>query len=146
MDIKVSGDLILASALGWSIGGHGVGQESKRVIWNVTKITRENIPYISKLFWKFELMLPPIIYRDCQIQYLSCKKGECIYTISIPVSKARREVLRIVEDTTVLPEKAGLAGANILCFIAALGVDFEDPALALSNSNVKFKSWHNIGC
>lgn len=61
------------------------------------------------------------------------------------MSKARREVLRIVEDTTVLPEKAGLAGANILCFIAALGVDFEDPALALSNSNAKFKRWHNIG-
>jgi hypothetical protein len=53
---------------------------------------------------------------------------------AIPVSEARREGLRASEESTAaLVEKAGLAGANILCLFIPLGVDFEElPALELS--------------
>lgn len=60
----------------------------------------------------------------------------------IPVSKARRDGLRgAEEDVAALLEKAGLAGANILCFFIPLGVDSdleELPAFALSKSVIKY--------
>lgn len=61
--------------------------------------------------------------------------------MAIPVSEARRDGLRAVEETTpALLENAGLAGANSLCLFTALGVDFEEePALAFSNSVKKYK-------
>lgn len=59
--------------------------------------------------------------------------------MAIPVSEARRDGLRAVEETMpALLEKAGLAGAKILCLFTALGVYFEEElALALSNSVVQ---------
>lgn len=61
------------------------------------------------------------------------------------MSEARREVLRATdEDMATLLEKAGLAGANILCLIVALGVGLEEPALALSNSFVEYNSQQSI--
>lgn len=47
--------------------------------------------------------------------YLSQRRGEgeCIYVISVPVSDARRDVLRAAEGPEPLLDKAGLAGANI---------------------------------
>lgn len=61
--------------------------------------------------------------------------------MTIPVSEARREGLRAAEEAmAAFPEKAGLAGANILCFVIRLGVDLEElPAFELSNSVVKYK-------
>jgi hypothetical protein len=61
--------------------------------------------------------------------------------MAIPVSDARRDGLRTAEeDTAALLEKAGLAGANILCLLMRLGVvvDFEElPPLVSSNSAIK---------
>jgi hypothetical protein len=46
---------------------------------------------------------------------------------AIPVSDARRDALRTaVDDTAALLEKAGLAGANMLCLFKRMGVDFEE--------------------
>jgi hypothetical protein len=56
------------------------------------------------------------------------------------VSDARRDGLRPDEENAAtFPEKAGLAGANILCrFILGVPVDLEELAFALSNSVVEF--------
>jgi hypothetical protein len=61
------------------------------------------------------------------------------------VSDARRDGLRAAEESAAtFPEKAGLAGANILClFIFGVSVDLEELAFALSNSVVKYKHKHH---
>lgn len=60
--------------------------------------------------------------------------------MTIPVSDARRDGLRTAEEAiAALLEKAGLAGAKILCFFITIGVVFEEPALAVSNSDIKYK-------
>ena len=60
------------------------------------------------------------------------------FTISIPVSDARRDALRVAEESMPgLLEKAGLAGANIFLLFIPLAVFFEEPpaaAAALSKS------------
>lgn len=62
------------------------------------------------------------------------------------MSEARRDGLRADEESAAtFPEKAGLAGANILClFILGVPEDFdwEEPAFALSKSFVKYKHPH----
>ena len=74
VDMKVYGDLILASARRGRVCGHCVCHQSKREFRNVTKITREKIRYISKLIRNFELTLPPIVDWDCTIYFKSEEK------------------------------------------------------------------------
>jgi hypothetical protein len=87
-------------------------------------------------------MLPPIVEWDCSL-HVSQKERKLIYTTSIPVSDAQRDGLRAAEeDTAALLEKAGLAGAKILCLLMRLGVpvDFEElppSPPVLSNSVIK---------
>ena len=88
------------------------------------------------------MTLPPIIEWDFTLS-ISQKEREFIYKKAIPVSDARRDGLWAAEEgAPALLEKAGLAGANILCLFVPfkLGVKFEEgPALALSKSVVKYK-------
>lgn len=66
------------------------------------------------------------------------RKEGLVYKTTVPVSDARRDGLRAAEESTAaFLEKAGLAGAKILCLFLLLGVDLEEePALAISNSDV----------
>jgi hypothetical protein len=59
--------------------------------------------------------------------------------MTIPVSFALRTALRGTEESTpAVLEKAGLAGAKILCLSIPLGVDLDELlALELSNAFVK---------
>ena len=62
------------------------------------------------------------------------------FMISIPVSDAQRNALRVAEESMPgLLEKAGLAGANIFLLLIPLAVFFEEPpaAAALSKSVIK---------
>jgi hypothetical protein len=142
VDVKVGIDLILANTRDSRVRGYCICQKSKTVFRNVANITREYIRNFSEFIRNFELMLPPIVEWNCLL-HVSQKERKLIYTMSIPVSDARRDGLRAAEeDTAALLEKAGLAGAKILCLLMRLGVpvDFEElppSPLALSNSVIK---------
>lgn len=89
-----------------------------------------------------KLLLPSVIDRN-YINIKVRKLGESIYTTSIPVSDARRDVLRAAEEAVAtLPDKAGLGGANILFLFTPLllGVALEELAFAFSNSFVEYIS------
>ena len=110
------------------------------VLRNVANITREYVRNFSEFIRDIELFFSPIVEWDCLI-YVSQKERKLIHTMAIPASDARRDGLRTAEENTAaLLEKAGLAGANILCLLMRLGVvvDFKElPPLVLSNSAVK---------
>ena len=136
VDVKIGSDLIFTSARGGWISGYCVCHKHKTVFRNTSNITRKNIRNFSKFIWDLELTLPPIIERDWKKKV----KRFIIYK-TIPVSEARRDALRGAEEgIAALLEKAGLAGAKILYLFIPFGVDLEElPALALSNSVVKYK-------
>ena len=76
------------------------------------------------------------------MSHKSLEKEKSFRRLPIPVSDARRDDLRAVEeDVAARLEKAGLAGANILClkfFTRLEGVGFEGLLIfALSKSVVK---------
>ena len=75
----------------------------------------------------FKQTLLPIVDRDCTLCQSESEEKDHVYTISIPVSDARRDALRGVKGSTpALLEKAGLAGAKIFLLLLPLGVDFEE--------------------
>lgn len=142
MNVQVYRDLIFASTWRRCIRGHRICHECKRVFRNVARITRQNIRNFVEVVRNLKLPLPPVIdwnYINIKVR----KLGESIYTTSIPVSDARRDVLRPAEEAAAtLPEKAGLGGANILFLFTPLllGMALEELAFAFTKSFVKYIS------